>query len=921
MLNASYQRAFYRECATAMKLSALPGFLPVFGVQKIDGKPYLRMMPILPDNEGIANLRDLLNRGRIPLIKIAFIAWAIADSLAQGSKLIVDLVHGDLKPENVLLSAGVPYLTDFGIARAAGEYATSDKLASTIAYQAPELREDLTRYSAASDIYAYGRIVNELMAACSGTHTDDHSSRKRYRADCLFKQLQALASDCQQAFIQDRPPSFEYIATRIKRSIGSDWSKIKKTVQIRENISLVVSQFATASAEDNLRSLLRINQPQLVLDSVNALPEGERSAAEWWGHGQALAAGTDDEGALESFRKALSMFEKNNDRIRAWLVRLDIATALTHLDSFEEADDLYVFLLETAPDDEQLSMAAANYALLQIELGQFAVAERLLQTVLEGHDHTHTAQFRAMLARLEMELGHPNQAADAIRIAIAIDPRPDFQILLGDLLLYQTGDFEEAMTAYSNAIRMGSLDARLLHDALISTILARSNEVMSEIMGVISQHFGQGRADATLAEAWVHAATLARRFGRQDQEIESYLSPDDLARLPILSSSPQSNKPAAARTLKRVEDYLNGAIRIPGDITIEEIDGGFILFELHLSLDTPDYLAIFEVWMRRLRFLVAPQMLCNLGDALVTLMQCISCGMGIATNRDHGALFTCGNCHALNRARPTESEMEDQARALLKRELHARSLDQCASLLMMQFAGPVADDNRKRLEDLLRQNGLEIVPATYAGAIMTFSGGFQAGVFNTESKPICGLYILPEGLEGALEQTPREIEKIVRDVRMAFPGITINSASSQYDTRAHDFFSFILQDRLDDAESELRAVTVPIAKQMGFQLLAHISLTQGDLAAARRQIGVVLDLDPTNGEAWVIAGWTQLRSGSPDDARRSANRALKESPLSPGAFALLAAALQELDDDEGAAEAATKARSLQISKPMFRYDL
>ncbi|MFE2032845.1 protein kinase [Streptomyces scopuliridis] len=86
------------------------------------------------------------------------VAKTLADLKGRG------IVHGDLKPENILLLVGRWCLVGFGISRHA-EAATAKlifKLAGIFTYMASE-RWDIQRAATASDIYALGILVHQLL--------------------------------------------------------------------------------------------------------------------------------------------------------------------------------------------------------------------------------------------------------------------------------------------------------------------------------------------------------------------------------------------------------------------------------------------------------------------------------------------------------------------------------------------------------------------------------------------------------------------------------------------------------------------------------------------------------------------------------------------------------------------------------------
>ena len=168
---------FRREARTISSLNH-PHICTIYDVGQHDGVDYLVMEYL--EGETLAARLDRCRDHPLPLKEALRYAIEIADALDQAHRHGV--VHRDVKPANIMLTAGGAKLLDFGLAKpcltgvasaASGDLSplTDDPvsltsegtLVGTLAYMAPEQLEG-READPASDLFAFGAVLFEMIA-------------------------------------------------------------------------------------------------------------------------------------------------------------------------------------------------------------------------------------------------------------------------------------------------------------------------------------------------------------------------------------------------------------------------------------------------------------------------------------------------------------------------------------------------------------------------------------------------------------------------------------------------------------------------------------------------------------------------------------------------------------------------------------
>lgn len=162
--NPDYQEAFRKEALTWLHLGKHANIVAAKAVDLFNGRLFIALEFIPPDESGINSLEKALTRRRAGLEQV--LRWAIelcwGMSFAYSRGLIA---HRDLKPANVLIDQhGRVKISDFGLASHVTIQSGGAKVVSgTPAYMAPEQFIGSSKCGGRSDIYSFGIILYQLV--------------------------------------------------------------------------------------------------------------------------------------------------------------------------------------------------------------------------------------------------------------------------------------------------------------------------------------------------------------------------------------------------------------------------------------------------------------------------------------------------------------------------------------------------------------------------------------------------------------------------------------------------------------------------------------------------------------------------------------------------------------------------------------
>lgn len=239
-----------------------PHVVPLITAGTIDGRVLYLVMPFIPGS----TLRQLLHRqGRLPVPAVLRLGIDLADALVALHAL--DLVHRDIKPDNVLVDGQHAMIIDFGLVCAArrSETASADEASlpviGTPAYMSPEQWHGDAALDTRADVYSLGCLLYELLCGVppytptgAEHHQNPHRWTESLRTQDDLTRWESTAHQAVPALREKRSDIPRALAKLIERAIQPDRDRRPTSTEwIRNELLAVQAQVLTGQGDETDR--------------------------------------------------------------------------------------------------------------------------------------------------------------------------------------------------------------------------------------------------------------------------------------------------------------------------------------------------------------------------------------------------------------------------------------------------------------------------------------------------------------------------------------------------------------------------------------------------------------------------------------------------------------------------------------------
>jgi tetratricopeptide (TPR) repeat protein len=533
--NIDMSMAVERETAIWAQVSDQPFVFPFMITLSIDHKPYLVMPVAEPDERGVVSLADAIRQAPAGLLpdECLKVALCLSIALAAAAARVPGLVHGDIKPDNVLFLGGFPFLADFGLAR----LSVDSGHGGTPPYMAPELWKEGGRLTLKTDIYAFGATLFELIAGrppfllqkynseqwaelhsskepCFDTHDDGEQAT-------LKSDLKMLSLRCLAKSPRDRPNDFDEIKSELF-ALGM----VTEPITVFEVLHRAAGLAATFDGQwqsvikMKVANFLQRGQYDVAMELLSKVPDDDLTGDLLLLAGSTYSLCGDDEKALHYFDRFLETGPKPEEHVRCLSER---GLSLRRLGRLQEAEEVFEHLMEIARDDLRV-MVRGNYAAVLLDLNKIEDGLRELEWLTRNHPDSHEswALYSVALDRT----GQSEKAVEAIRHAIQDDPRNGkYYVLLAEILFWLQRP-NEGMSALDVAYGLGYHTRDWLKLTIATHLMLGQREAVEHLINLIRNQLPEEEINVVTEEALKLVRVVVDAQNASDRSNEAFTKMD-----------------------------------------------------------------------------------------------------------------------------------------------------------------------------------------------------------------------------------------------------------------------------------------------------------------------------------------------------------------------------------------------------------
>jgi tetratricopeptide (TPR) repeat protein len=815
----------------------------------------------------VVTLRDKLRLGRSTLPDALLTGWCIAHAMARGRAVVPGLVHGDLKPENMLMLLDAPHVADFGLARFQADLRDGSTALGTPPYSAPELRDAGAAASERTDIYSLGIMLVELV-----TGSTDYPGSDAWRrgmplgAEAVW--LLQLAQRCVSADPDLRPGSFAEIASTIAEACERAGVRLPDPDYMRLGMSHVMTEEQrTDRLAGILHSLFGLKQYELVVEQVDAIPAGSRTALLWVVYGDALSLLDRDIEAMHAFAAA---HDSPGGDSMAVTIASRTALSAKRLGHHADAVKIIELALLMAKEPDELLELYMNLASVHYSADDYPLAFEAASRCL-AIDTACVPAWR-LLGRVFRFTNNYGRAIRATQRVIELEPHdPGNYEELGDTLL-DIQQFEAFRDVVQNVIRTGGHPRELLARAIAVADVRSVPAEAEAIRHILRSNFAEDDVAWTLADA-------ARRVAENDWTM------DERGPQPVEPEGDQY----AERMLNRMdpESEAYTGIRFSGDtmtfatvpVTARDRSVPYItrvrtargiMLDIYFPQGTNDYVTAFDQMLTQVMRKPEELGIGSLSPTVFLFIRC-ACSAEILTNRPPGKSIVCRRCEKgflVSGSDPSMAELVDRINTrmgLIKR---------AADYLILTVVELEPDQPAEAItQTAIEQRWAPLDPGRHAARIA------EQFARNHEFLRPEFVYSYFSRRVDSMWADDRLTHESVYDLRNAIP--EPRTMSVNMDLRVHHVHGLLALGELEAAERALIEQGPQPSDAELWSLLAQDASVAGLDDLAIRSARFSVQLAPAAVLPWATLAMILESRGKTDEARVYVENALRLDPADP----------------------------------------